>query len=998
MRTRLFLLGMSLVLLIGAGVAAAATPAAPCDGRINAPLPGTAHEVIGADRLRTTVDAALVAGADYLRAMQADVTEDNAGNGTPPSEVPADPNDAGWDWVVTSPPAPFHHTTAASPTNTYGATVMGVYYAYLATGDYSYFTVMQDVADKSVAAGTASIRTASDMIFLMRFDDLPEVAGTTYMAAAKAKFDAAIALHGGTGTSYAQYVRDARGVTQGLKNGIIGWDIGAYAVAAGMLAERYPADLANYATMCDQMAEVLWQDSFNDAPGYFDIVDDAGWDPTYGNVNYWWYCLGVGGLIDAFRASGTHTAEIPGLVARLASSTYPSGAVSYSYGANTDDEDWQSTAYTAAVLAALDKPTYQTQINGMSSWLALTQDVSGGWKYSSGNHYPEVCGENTMGLFMGLPNTVTPTPEATCLSIGHPCNLVSFLLARSSAAPARGYSVTFQLSDDLALCNGALSDIVKGSYFDGYGYDAAQFEILDNGGGSYTADCAILGTPCGPTGNGTLFTVNVKKVGPPDGEGTITVTAFLLRDCDNQPIPVAPGAPGTITIDTTPPVALSDLSALQVKASNDGDGTTKVTVSFTPPSGGGYLTTAIYRKGFGNYPEYDDPPGAGSVPAIPATPALALAAGWVLAGSNATGSFVDETASRDFYYYVAFSSDACGNVSSVSNRTGGTLNYHLGDVAPGGGNNNVDGLDISLLGTNYGLTVGFNPIVDVGPTTNYTVDARPTTDNRINFEDLMMFSLNYGGVGKADLASVVLGSAGSGAIRLEAAPHSMRVRTGQTVAVPVLLRGEVDGVRGIHTVMTYDADRFAYVSSGVGSAIAPSEHFFKDLPSAGTVDVSVALLSRGSAISGEGEVVVVRLRALRDGVVTVGLKESSVRDVENRELLGRAAEQAAGRETEMGGVESGLAAYGLGEARPNPFTQRTVIGFEVPEAVWVRVVVYDVAGRLVRTLVDEERPAGAQVVEWDGRDDGGRSVGNGIYFYAMQAGAWQSQRRMTLLR
>jgi flagellar hook assembly protein FlgD len=61
-------------------------------------------------------------------------------------------------------------------------------------------------------------------------------------------------------------------------------------------------------------------------------------------------------------------------------------------------------------------------------------------------------------------------------------------------------------------------------------------------------------------------------------------------------------------------------------------------------------------------------------------------------------------------------------------------------------------------------------------------------------------------------------------------------------------------------------------------------------------------------------------------------------------------------------------------------------------------VVYDVAGRLVRTLVDEERPAGAQVVEWDGRDDEGRSVGNGIYFYAMQAGAWQSQKRMTLVK
>ncbi|MBL0060784.1 MAG: hypothetical protein IPP40_04660 [bacterium] len=55
----------------------------------------------------------------------------------------------------------------------------------------------------------------------------------------------------------------------------------------------------------DDIAEVLWQDSFNDNPGLFDVMDDAGWDPDYANVNYWWYTLGVTGLLDAFNASGT---------------------------------------------------------------------------------------------------------------------------------------------------------------------------------------------------------------------------------------------------------------------------------------------------------------------------------------------------------------------------------------------------------------------------------------------------------------------------------------------------------------------------------------------------------------------------------------------------------------------------------------------------------------------------------------------------------------------
>ena len=476
--------------------------------------PGKAGDFTVTGGVRSTVDAAIVAGADYLRAMQADVTEDNAGNGTPPAESPADPNDAGWDWVVTSPPDPLHHTTAASPTNIYGATVMGLYYAYLATGDYTYFTAMQDVADKAVAVGTASIRTGDDAIFLMRFDDLPEVAGTTYMDAAKAKFDAVVALHGGSGTGVALWIQAGR-AGQGLQDGIIAWDTAPYAVAAMMLAERFPADPADYAAMSDEIAEVLYQDSFNDTPGYFDVVDDAGWDPGYGDPDFWFYSLGISGLIDAFRASGSYTSEIPGLVARLAASTYPNGAVSYCYGANTNDEDWQSTAYSAAALAGLDQQAYQTELSGMAAWIASTQDASGAWMYSSGDHYPEVCGENTMALYFGLPNTVTPAPEAHCLSIEEPCNVVSFVLDRTDASPARGYSVTFELSDNLALCNDLLSDIVKGSFFDGYGYTPAEFQILDNGGGSYTVDCAVLGTPCGPTDGGTLFTANVKKVGPP---------------------------------------------------------------------------------------------------------------------------------------------------------------------------------------------------------------------------------------------------------------------------------------------------------------------------------------------------------------------------------------------------------------------------------------------------------------------------------------------------
>src|SRR5262249_23159310 len=75
---------------------------------------------------------------------------------------------------------------------------------------------------------------------------------------------------------------------------------------------------------------------------------------------------------------------------------------------------------------------------------------------------------------------------------------------------------------------------------------------------------------------------------------------------------------------------------------------------------------------------------------------------------------------------------------------------HLGDVSdgsnPGQGDNHVDLADISLLGAHYGLSgaaVAPYAYLDVGPTSDTTVNGRPTTDHSIEFEDLMMFALNF---------------------------------------------------------------------------------------------------------------------------------------------------------------------------------------------------------------------------------------------------------------
>jgi hypothetical protein len=88
----------------------------------------------------------------------------------------------------------------------------------------------------------------------------------------------------------------------------------------------------------------------------------------------------------------------------------------------------------------------------------------------------------------------------------------------------------------------------------------------------------------------------------------------------------------------------------------------------------------------------------------------------------------------------------------------------------------------------------------------------------------------------------------------------------------------------------------------------------------------------------------------------------------------------------------------LGEFRPNPFNNVTSISFGLPKRSNVRVEVYDVTGRLVRTLVSGVKEAGTYTVEWNGRDDFGRSVSSGAYFVRMISDEFNATKRLLLLR
>ncbi|MCB9365886.1 MAG: T9SS type A sorting domain-containing protein [Calditrichaeota bacterium] len=393
------------LVVIGLILTAATVFARGTEKPLAVPFDGTTFEptfaVMTADRSLDALgapvdwDAAVIAGGDYLKGMQADVTDDNAGNGTNGvNESPDDPDDGGWDWVITSPPAPFHHSTTASPTNIYGVTVLGVYDSYVKNGyttAHPWFTTMTDAANAMIV--NPNIRSGSDLKFLMLYNDLSGVAGTTYMDAAKTKYDARITTYG-SATGLAEYIRDARH-GQGYDNGIIAWDVGVWAVVAQMLYDRYGG---TYDLDADAIAEVLYKDSYQLNPGYFDLATCANWDGVSNAVSYYWFNIGISGLMDAFMASNTYAAELPALATYLLQSQGPEGGICDSHPYHAGDYSWQATAYGTLSLNTYDALTYATEIAHAAYFIGATQDVSGGWLYGGGNHYPEIGGENLSAM------------------------------------------------------------------------------------------------------------------------------------------------------------------------------------------------------------------------------------------------------------------------------------------------------------------------------------------------------------------------------------------------------------------------------------------------------------------------------------------------------------------------------------------------------------------------------------------------------------------------
>lgn len=91
-------------------------------------------------------------------------------------------------------------------------------------------------------------------------------------------------------------------------------------------------------------------------------------------------------------------------------------------------------------------------------------------------------------------------------------------------------------------------------------------------------------------------------------------------------------------------------------------------------------------------------------------------------------------------------------------------------------------------------------------------------------------------------------------------------------------------------------------------------------------------------------------------------------------------------------------AYALFQNYPNPFNPETDIQYQIPEAGWVELTIYNVLGQRIHTLVDDHREVGKYTVRWSGTDSQGKALSSGIYFYRLRAGDFVDVRKMVLMK
>ncbi len=445
----------------------------------------------------------------------------------------------------------------------------------------------------------------------------------------------------------------------------------------------------------------------------------------------------------------------------------------------------------------------------------------------------------------------------------------------------------------------------------------------------------------------------------------------------------------SFTVDTAAPSAPTALTAAPSH--------NKITLSWTNAPTDFHHTVIMrsdWYSGGHDYPEYDNPEGVYPSDTVSFDPAY-----------SGTGTSHDDTddisnSTRDIYHYAAFTVDNAGNISGPSTGARAT-SYWLGDVAGSGGLNAYDGLvyfqDLLILSNCYWTfdgDINYEPQFDIGPTDNGSPFGIPTTDDAINFEDLVIFAINFNEV--APLSKVVpLLAQGdnTGPLGLSLTTQD-ELLIGAEFTVQVHLNNNPGVVKGIHFAIPYPGLKLEFLGVTQSDELRGSGYpvFFDGRPMDNSIDVSLVLLGGEAVIGGSGQIAELTFRILETDDLSLSFDMIDMRDGQNNPL------PAIGNGWEYRLTPELPVAYGLNQNYPNPFNMQARISYQIPEPGMVSIKIYNIRGQAVYTLVNEYKPAGYHSEIWDGRNNAGQEIASGIYTYRMESNGFSATRKMLLIK
>lgn len=394
-----------------------------------------------------------------------------------------------------------------------------------------------------------------------------------------------------------------------------------------------------------------------------------------------------------------------------------------------------------------------------------------------------------------------------------------------------------------------------------------------------------------------------------------------------------------------------------------------------------------YAGGHG-YPEYDDDYAEGPYPDDTISYDLVYSG----SGISHTDNYNLSNSTRDVYHYTAFTVDAAGNVSSaVSSPAGRATSYWLGDRDKDGV---VYYLDLVFLSNCYWATSGsgsWDAEFDIGPTHNGSPKGIPTTDNIVNFEDLVIFALNFDAVAPK-LAPILPDADVTGPLTLALTKESGVAD--EELVFNVRLSNNSGTVKAVHFTVPFDFRDYEVVAINRGIELAESSYplFFDGRVIEGQIDVSLAVLGRDVTLGGSGTIATIHLRALNENAPKIFFGDVDLRNLENERITAETHGSVVSSEVFL------PTSFSLEQNVPNPFNPWTVISYQIPKSGEVSLVIYNIQGQVVKTLVQGHVEAGQHLVRWDGYNDQGTAVSSGIYLYRIEYRGLATARKMTLIK